>query len=393
MDGQLDGFPSLSDPTNLDARHTATVGETSHDPVTTIFASGGTTGDPKGVMMRASAWTQLVLSSSISVGHHHPVKLLVSPVFQTAGGVGFLSDLALGCTHVLLRRFDPDAIFFAIERYRVTYMFLAPTALNILLAQPDVSRYDYSSLRHLIYGGAPIASARVVEAMEVMGPVMATGFAQTETGGPVTFLSPREHSEFIQAGRLDRLSSCGRETLLSRVEVMNDDGDLLSAGEEGEVVVKSSHMMCGYYRSGMRMLDPDVDAERDWHRTGDVGTKDDEGYVFLLDRKKDMIISGAYNIYPAEIERFLEGQNGVCACAVVGAPDSTMGEVVRAVVELRPGASIDPRELVRICRENLPAMKTPSSIEIWRELPKNASGKVLRRQVREHFWAGRDRRI
>jgi acyl-CoA synthetase (AMP-forming)/AMP-acid ligase II len=228
--------------------------------------------------------------------------------------------------------------------------------------------------------------------MDVFGPVTATGFAQTETGGPVTYLSPEDHVAARDGHDLQRLASCGRETVLARVEIMGDDGALLECGAEGEVVVRSSHLMEGYYRRAENGSD---EGKRigGWHRTGDVGKKDPDGFVYIVDRKRDMIISRGYNVFPTEVEKVLEAQPGVLGCAVVGVPDDTMGEVVKAVIEVEAGSRIDPKALRKVCRERLAAPKVPVSIEIWPRLPRNSAGKVLRRQVRRVFWHGRERKI
>jgi acyl-CoA synthetase (AMP-forming)/AMP-acid ligase II len=358
--------------------------------IVTLFNSGGTTGAPKGVMLTGQAWELLVASSSFNLRHPEPVKLLLSPITHTAGAVAFLADLVQGATHILEDGFDPGRLMSLIETQRVTYVFLPPTAVNILLGHPAVRRRDYSSLRYLVYGGAPIAPERVLEAMDVFGPVLATGFAQTETGGPVTYFSPADHVRARDEHKLERLSSCGRETPFARVEVMSDDDDLLPRGAIGEIVVRSNHLMMGYYDRDRAV---DVPLTRGWYRTGDVGLKDADGFVYLLDRKREMIISRGYNVFPAEIEKVIEGVHGVQACAVVGAPDSDMGEVVRAVVQLHPGSTIDVERLLSECRSRLAPQKRPISIDVWPELPRSSAGKVLRRRVREEFWKGHQRKI
>jgi len=361
-------------------------------PLATLFSSGGTSGSPKGVMMTHRAWEALIASSAVNLGQSGGVRLIASPLTQTAGASGFLAELAKGMTYVLLGEFEPERLLRTIETHRVTHLFLPPAGVRLLLTHPQVHRYDHSSLRSLVYGGAPIAPETVLEAMDVFGPVMATGFAQTETGGPVTYLSQEDHTMARDANELQLLSSCGRETLLARVEIMGDDGELLECGAEGEIVVRSSHLMEGYYRGAQSGADENKRING-WHCTGDVGRKDANGFVYIVDRKRDMIISRGYNVFPTEIEKVLEAQPGVLGCAVVGVPHDTMGEVVKAVIEVATGMTIDPKTLRQACRERLAAAKVPVSIEIWPRLPRNSAGKVLRRQVRQVFWHGRERKI
>jgi acyl-CoA synthetase (AMP-forming)/AMP-acid ligase II len=228
--------------------------------------------------------------------------------------------------------------------------------------------------------------------MEVFGPVMATGFAQTETGGPVTFMSPTDHARALEDNRVERFASCGKETLFARAEIMDDEGQMVPIGSEGELVVRSNHLMAGYFAGAATRpilpLEPGG-----WYRTGDIAFKDDEGFFYLRDRKREMIISRGYNIFTADIEKVIEGEAGVRACAVVGVPDDEMGERVVAVVESVPGRCIDSNHLLDVCRRRLAPQLMPVAIETWPSLPRSSAGKVVRRQVRDVFWKGRARKI
>src|SRR6185312_5687765 len=285
---------------------------------------------------------------------------------------------------------DPARVMRAIEEHRVTHLFLPPTAVYRLLAHPDVRKYDYSSLCYFNYASAPMAPEKIKEAMEVFGPVMMTGFGQTELGPNTTFFSPEDHRCVLASGDERRLASVGRATLLARVEVMDDEGHLLPPETHGEIVVRTSAVMKGYFK------DPAETARASaygWHHTGDIGFKDREGWVYLIDRKRDMLISGGFNIFPSEIEKAVVAHPAVQDCAVVGAPHPQWGEAVTAVVELKAGASVATQELEAFCRARLASYKVPKSFELWPELPRSAAGKVLRRKVRERFWQGLDRNI
>jgi len=359
------------------------------DDVVTLFSSGGTTGAPKGVMMTHLAWLTWIAASQRLLWHDHAIHLVVAPMTHAAGGVTLMMS-AMGATNVILPGFDAESVMSAIERHRVTHLFLPPTAVYRLLAHPDVRKHDYSSLRYFNYASAPMAPEKVKEAIEVFGPVMMTGFGQTEIGPNATFFSPEDHRRVLATGDHRRLASCGRPTLFARVEVMDDEGMLLPAETPGEIVVRSSAVMKGYYHNPQETARASAYG---WHHTGDIGFKDAEGWVYLIDRKRDMIISGGFNIFPSEIEKAIVAHPAVQDCAVVGVPDADWGEAVKAVVELKAGVSVAIAELEGFCRVRLAGFKAPKSFEIWPELPRSAAGKVLRRKVRERFWQDRERAI
>lgn len=359
------------------------------DDVVTLFSSGGTTGQPKGVMMTHLAWQTWIAASQRLLWHDHAIHLVVAPMTHAAGGVALMMS-AMGATNVILPGFDPERVMSSIERHRVTHLFLPPTAVYRLLAHPDVRKYDYSSLRYFNYASAPMAPERIKEAIQVFGPVMMTGFGQTELGPNVTFFSPEDHRRVLASGDERRLASCGRPTLLARVEVMDDEGRLLPPETHGEIVVRTSAVMKGYYKN------PEETARaciHGWHHTGDIGFKDREGWVYLVDRKRDMLISGGFNIFPSQVEKVVIAHPAVQDCAVVGVPHEDWGEAVKAVVELKAGASVETAELDAFCRARLASYQVPKSFEVWPELPRSAAGKVLRRKVRERYWQGRARSI
>jgi acyl-CoA synthetase (AMP-forming)/AMP-acid ligase II len=296
----------------------------------------------------------------------------------------------MGMSNVMLPGFDPVMVMEAIERHRVTHLFLPPTAIYRLLAHPDVRRHDYSSLRFFQCSSAPMATAKLKEAVEVFGPVMINGFGQTETGLNGTVFPPAEIADAVARGDDRRLASVGRAGPTFRVEIMDDDGNILPPDTPGEIVMQSYQLFAGYYRNEAETL---ASRAFGWHHTGDIGVKDADGYVYVVDRKKDMIISGGFNVYPAEVERVVADHPAVQDCAVVGAPHGDWGEVVTAVVELKAGRSATAEELMAFCRGRLSGVKTPKAVQFTSELPRSPVGKVLRRKVREPFWAGRERKI
>ena len=350
--------------------------------------TGGTTGRPKGVMLTNGNWQALVSSLVASMPMTAPpVNCVAAPMTHAAGPLA-LASMALGGTVVVLPRFDPALVVEAIARHRVTYMFLPPTAIYMLLAHPGVGDADLSSLDYISYAGAPMSLDRLKEAIRVFGPVMNASFGQTEAPMCVTAMPPHEHLN--DAGELAHPGSCGQPNLLSIVEIMADDGTILGPGERGEIVVRGPLVMAGYYRN------PAATAEVStfgWHHTGDIGVRDENGWFYVVDRKKDMIISGGFNVYPAEVEQAIMAHPHVQDCAVIGVPDEKWGEAVIAVVEPRAGATIDIAALLADTRDALGPVKTPKAIEIVTQLPRSNAGKVLRAELRRERWAAAGRTI
>lgn len=359
------------------------------DEVVAIYSTGGTTGKPKGVMLTSLNW-------DIAAANYHaatkcgqpPVFLAVSPITHAAGTFSLML-MADGAKTVVLPGFDAEAILAAIERERVTHIYLPPTAIYMLLDHPGVRGRDYSSLEYFIYTSAPMSVTKLEECLEVFGPVMIQFWGQTEAPSFCTVLAREDHVE-LDAARRKRLESCGRPTLLTPVAAMDDQGRLLPPGDKGELVVRGPLVMAGYYRNAEATAEVSAHG---WHHTGDVGYVDDEGYVFIVDRKKEMIITGGYNVYPREVEAVLLAHPAVKECAVVGVPDAKWGEAVKGVIELRDGASATDVELIAYCKAALGSIKTPKTIEAWPELPRTPVGKLDKKQVRQHFWQGLQRVI
>ncbi len=359
------------------------------DSVTAVFPTGGTTGLSKGAVWTHRTWQTMIanLLTAFPV-QRPPVNLVVAPMTHAAGGVAMML-MAVGATFVILPGFSPERVPAAIAQHRVTHLFLPPTAIYMLLAHPDVRQHDYSSLDYLIYAAAPMSVDKLRVAMEVFGPVMAQTFGQAEAPMLCTALTPREHAQAL-AETPGRLASCGRATLLTEVAIMGDDGQLLPDGERGEIVVRGPLVMASYYKN------PEATAEASrhgWHHTSDIGYRDRDGYHYIVDRKRDMIISGGFNIYPSEIEQVLWSHEDVQDCAVIGVPDEKWGEMVKAFVEPKPGRTLQPEELAAFCRERLGPIKVPKSFEVRGELPRSAVGKVLKRSLRDEAWKNVGRAI
>lgn len=359
----------------------------SPESVTAVFPTGGTTGLSKGATWTNVTW-QTMLANMFSAFpiRRDPVNLVVAPMTHAAGGVALML-MAAGATFVILPGFSAQRVSEAIEKHKVTHLFLPPTAIYMLLASPDIRRWDYASLDYFIYAAAPMSVDKLREAMDVFGPVMAQTFGQAEAPMLCTALSPVEHARAL-ALHPGRLASCGQATLLADMAIMSDDGRLLAPGEVGEIVVRGPLVMVGYYKN------PEATQEASrfgWHHTSDIGFRDSDGFYYIVDRKRDMIISGGFNIYPSEIEQIIWSHPDVQDCVVIGVPDEKWGERVKAFIEPKVGHSLVVEELAAMCRERLGSVKVPKEFEIRSELPRSAVGKVLKRTLRDEAWqlAGR----
>jgi acyl-CoA synthetase (AMP-forming)/AMP-acid ligase II len=360
------------------------------DRLSAILSTGGTTGRPKGVMWRDLTWESMAANFWAHMPSSEPPVYLVAAPMTHAAGVIAVPLMAAGARIVILDHAEPLAVMQAIERERVTHLFLPPTVIYMMLAHPQVRAFDYSSLRYFIYSAAPMAATKVSEAMEIFGPVMTQAYGQAEVPLMGTFLGPAEHVEILAGNRLERLKSCGRPCLFTELEILDDDGNILPPGEKGEIAFRGNLVMAGYYK------DEAATAEAwrgGWHHTGDIGYRDEDGFVYIVDRKKDMIITGGFNVYSAEVEQVILAHPAVQDCAVIGAPDDKWGEIVKAVIEVKQGVKLEPEDIVAHCRETLGGVKTPKSVEIWADLPRSPVGKVLKRAIRDRYWAGRDRAV
>ncbi|HDS1754443.1 AMP-binding protein [Pseudomonas sp. M5] len=360
------------------------------DALAVLHYTSGSSGVLKAAMLSFGNRKALVRKSIASPTRRSgpdDVMAHVGPITH-ASGMQIMPLLAVGACNLLLDRYDDRLLLEAIERERVTRLFLVPAMINRLVNYPDVERFDLSSLKLVMYGAAPMAPALVKKAIELFGPILVQGYGAGETCSLVTVLTEQDH--LIEDGNYQRLASCGRCYFETDLRVVNEAFEDVAPGEIGEIVVKGPDIMQGYWRA------PALTAEvmRDgYYLTGDLATVDAQGYVFIVDRKKEMIISGGFNVYPSEVEQVIYGFPEVFEVAVVGVPDEQWGEAVRAVVVLKPGAQLDAAELIERCGRALAGFKKPRGVDFVTELPKNPNGKVVRRLVREAYWQHSDRRI
>jgi acyl-CoA synthetase (AMP-forming)/AMP-acid ligase II len=356
-----------------------------------IMGTGGTTGRPKAVPVSHRQYLTMSLAFNAHMCEPEPPVYLLATPMTHAAGVSAWPVLAEGGTVVVHDGVRPDRIFASIERHRVTRLFLPPTAIYALLSAPGVRDTDFSSLRHFIYAAAPMSADKLIEALEVFGPVMTQTFGQVEAPMICTCMTPADHVEALRSPEARRrLSSCGRPSLVAAVEIMGADGELLGPEERGEIVVRGDLVTQGYYDNP----EATADARRPggWHGTGDIGFRDPDGFVYIVDRKRDMIITGGFNVFPSAVERVLWSHPAVLDCAVIGLPDEKWGEVVTAVIELKEGAEVTPKELIALCKRELGSVQAPKDV-MFRSLPRSTNGKVLKRVLRDEFWEGHARLV
>lgn len=353
--------------------------------------TSGTTGNPKGAVLcnrnmlglrpiiEASNVNWYKISSEDSM-------LVIMPVAHIAGsGVGTIAFYN-GCRAVVRAEFSPDAVIDCVAD-GVTHMFLVPTALQMVVNHPRAAGTDWSRLKLVMYGAAPIPLQLLRQCMHTMGADFCQQYGMTETTGTFCALPPEDHDP---EGN-ERMRSAGKALPGVEIRIIDGAGNPLPNGQIGEIATRSPLNMVEYWRNAAKTREA-VDADG-WLRTGDAAYMDDDGYVFIQDRVKDMIISGGENVYPAEVENAIFGHPDVLEVAVIGIPDDKWGEAVKAVVVPKPGHDVDPASVIAWARERIAPFKAPKSIDIIPEMPRNATGKILRRSLRDPYWQGRERQV
>jgi fatty-acyl-CoA synthase len=356
-----------------------------------LVPTGGTTGPAKGVRVTSESW-----GAYTEMAAHYwqtsdaaPVCLSTAPLSHAAGVVAF-ALFTIGATNVILPRFDAGEVLRNIAQHRVTHLFLPPTAFYALLAHPDVRMHDLSSLRLLLLAASPVSPDRVKQGVELLGPCVCQSYGQTEAPMLLTWLDRETVAAAAAGDHPERLRSCGKATYGVRLAIMDDEGRLLPTNQPGEIVARGALVSRGYHNL------PEATAEIrtfGWHHTGDVGYRDEDGYFYIVDRKKDMIISGGFNVFSCEVEAAIMAMPQAYECAVIGVPHETWGEAVKALIVIRPGESLSEDEVIAHCKKKLGGVKTPKSVEFIAEIPKTPAGKIDRKKLRAPYWQGTGRAV
>jgi fatty-acyl-CoA synthase len=353
------------------------------DDVVGLFPTGGTTGPSKGVVVTNLGWGTMLetLGQAVDGALDDAVSLVVAPITHAAGPVA-LGTMALGATQVILPDFDASKVLRTIAEHRVTHMYLPPTALYGLLGSPELGRQDVSSLRYFILVGSPVSPEKLRQAVEAFGPCMCQAYGQVESPMITTWLPPDVVTAAARGEHPERLASCGRASRSVQVGIMDDAGNLLPDGERGEIVVRGVLVSKEYFE----MPEATIEARQfGWHHTGDVAYRDAHGYFYIVDRKKDMVVTGGFNVFTAEVEAAITELPQVRECAVIGIPHDKWGEAVHAIVVAE---AIDSDAIIAHAKARLGGVKAPKSVAFVKAIPRTPTGKVDKKALRAEHWRG-----
>ncbi len=361
------------------------------DDLAALFYTGGTTGRSKGVMLSHRNLIANALQMLTGVELRPGEKILhAAPMFHLADGAMSIVSATAAVTSCFIPSFTPEATLAAIERYGVTRTVLVPTMINLLLLHADLKRRNLSSLRWLLYGGSPMPEAVLRHAIALLPNVrFVQAYGQTEAAPVLTLLLPEYH--VLDGPQAGKLTSAGQAVPGVQVAILDDEDRELTRGAVGQICARGDNVMQGYWK----MSDLSGQTLRGgWLHTGDAGYMDEDGFVFVVDRVKDMIVTGGENVYSAEVENALYQHSAIAECAVIGVPHDTWGEQVHAIVRLKPGESVDADELIAHCKTVIANYKCPRSIEFRPDpLPVSGAGKILKAELRRPFWSGRTRSV
>lgn len=362
------------------------------DDVALQLYTSGTTGRPKGAMLSHDnllGGRREAADEDLPWNQWGPadVSLVAMPVGHIGGTGWGIVGLYNGAKGIVAREFDPFRVLDFIERDGISKMFMVPAALQIVVRQPNARQVDYSRLKYILYGASPIPLDLLRECMEVFGCGFCQQYGMTETCGTIVYLPPEDHDP----NGNQRMRAAGIPMPGVEIRIEDNEGNVLPPNMVGEVVTRSRANMKGYWN--LEEATRNTITDDGWLHTGDAGFLDEDGYLYIHDRVKDMIISGGENIYPAEVENAVYGHPDVAEVAIIGVPDEKWGEAVKAIVALKPGAKPDAESILTFARSRIAAFKAPKSVDFVDALPRNASGKVLKKDLRAPYWQGRDRAV
>jgi fatty-acyl-CoA synthase len=357
------------------------------DDICVLIYTGGTTGKPKGVIHSHRVQVTMVTTELADWDWPQAVRFLAMTPITHAAGAMIVAVMTRGGTFVMSKGFDPQRFFDLVERHRITATFLVPTMVYVLLDHSGISAANLSSLELVIYGASPMSPARMIDAIKRFGPVFMQLYGQSEAPNCVTALHKHEHDPEHHP---ERLASCGTPSGTSQVKLLDDDGNEVPVGEVGEICLRGPLVMLGYWNK------PEETAlafRHGWLHTGDMARRDADGFIYIVDRSKDLIITGGFNVFPREVEDVLTQHPAVGAAAVIGVPDAKWGEAVKAVVVLKPGARVAPEELIALVREHKGPVQAPKSVDFIESLPVTGLGKPDKKALRARYWTGQGRAV
>jgi acyl-CoA synthetase (AMP-forming)/AMP-acid ligase II len=391
--GEADSLPShwlqwskwIAEQSIEKSSHCDSYCETEADDAFAQLYTSGTTGKPKGAIISHRNLIDLSMAGVIAAEERSSIgdnELIIAPLFHVGAVASLFHSLMMGVNVIVHRNFNPHAVVDAIEKHQLKILFMVPAMIQaILTAVPSLDQRDFRSLKRINYGAAPIDEGLLKKALSVFDCNFQQSYGMTESGN-VSQLTVADHRKALD-GQPELLSSCGRENAASQIRIVDEQGKEVLDGELGEITVKSTLNMLGYWHL------PEQTAgtiKGGWLYTGDIGVRDNEGYIFLKDRKKDMVISGGENIYPNEVERVLLKHESINDVAIIGIPDDKFGEALLACCIMVEGQVLNNEELITFCREYLAGYKVPRQYTALQELPRNMSGKVLKKKLREPYW-------
>ena len=364
--------------------------QVSPEDLLAIMYTGGTTGEPKGVMHTNKSCLSIAFNLVVDQGIQEDEVMLLSAPLPHATGFFLSTCIFKGAKAIITNGFRVDEFFDLVTEKGITFTFMVPTMLYSLLDSKLRTKYDLRSLRTVLIGGAPLLPQRLEEAVEAMGPIFQVGYAQMEAACCGTIFTQKQIVDTIQRNKTNRLQSCGHPVMMAQIKVASENGQEAGIGELGEILIRGPHMMAGYWRKEEETQKTIVDG---WIHSGDLGTVDEDGFIYILDRKKDMIITGGLNVYSTEVESVLASNPDVAEVIVIGTPDRKWGEQVLAIVVKKEGTSLTEDNLIRYCKENLAAYKVPKHIEFRDSIPKTPYGKYDKKKIRAEYWKDQNRKI